>query len=234
MKHYKTESEILKDNQISLFQLENEIRLQKFSIKEIGEQLPGMLHLNRRSDLVLSYFNNWALQRFEKPVDEILEEGLEFMISRFEPGTANLFSQSIVKFLNKNDVNSTHGFFQKLRFNSKRPYEWIFTTSKLVKDGDQVFSYSSLIGDMEHNNTFILRSLEDNLFLRKNFWKFQSLTVREKEILKLVAEGMTSHQIADQLFISTGTVSTHRKNIIKKLELRNINDWNRFSIAFNL
>lgn len=43
------------------------------------------------------------------------------------------------------------------------------------------------------------------------------LTRREKEILRLIAKGRTSHQIASELSISKMTVDTHRKNIHKKL-----------------
>lgn len=46
----------------------------------------------------------------------------------------------------------------------------------------------------------------------------QLLTSRELEILQLVAEELTSEKIADQLFISTRTVETHRRNILSKTE----------------
>lgn len=47
------------------------------------------------------------------------------------------------------------------------------------------------------------------------------LTTREIEIIKLIAEGMTSHQIADKLFISPRTVETHRANLMKKVGVKN-------------
>ncbi len=48
-----------------------------------------------------------------------------------------------------------------------------------------------------------------------------SLSERESEIIKLIAEGYTNHRIAEKLFISDHTVTTHRKNIMKKLGVRN-------------
>jgi len=45
------------------------------------------------------------------------------------------------------------------------------------------------------------------------------LTGREKEILKLIAEGKTSKQIAQQLFLSVSTVNSHRVNLKKKLNI---------------
>ncbi len=47
----------------------------------------------------------------------------------------------------------------------------------------------------------------------------QQLTAREKEILKLVAEGYSNLLIADKLFISVRTVESHKNHIMQKLEL---------------
>ncbi|HRG10438.1 MAG TPA: response regulator transcription factor, partial [Cyclobacteriaceae bacterium] len=47
------------------------------------------------------------------------------------------------------------------------------------------------------------------------------ITRREKEVLQLIAEGLTNGQIADKLFISIPTVNTHRKSIIEKFDVKN-------------
>ena len=49
--------------------------------------------------------------------------------------------------------------------------------------------------------------------------RYDGLTDREREILVLIAEGMTNSQIADRLFISVKTVQTHRAHIMEKLDL---------------
>ena len=51
------------------------------------------------------------------------------------------------------------------------------------------------------------------------------LTKRETEIFKLVANGTKTKTIANKLFISHTTVSTHRKKIKEKLQLNSILDW---------
>ena len=48
-----------------------------------------------------------------------------------------------------------------------------------------------------------------------------ALTRREKEILELLAEGLTSHDIANRLFLSAYTVDTHRKNMLQKFNVHN-------------
>lgn len=47
------------------------------------------------------------------------------------------------------------------------------------------------------------------------------LSKREKEIIHWIRNGLTSHEIASKLFLSTYTVDTHRRNILRKLELKN-------------
>ncbi len=48
-----------------------------------------------------------------------------------------------------------------------------------------------------------------------------SLSARELEVITLIAEGHTNIQIADKLFLSSHTITTHRKNIMQKLGVNN-------------
>jgi DNA-binding NarL/FixJ family response regulator len=47
------------------------------------------------------------------------------------------------------------------------------------------------------------------------------ISKREKEVLQLVADGLTNSEISKQLFISIDTVDTHRKNLYTKLQVKN-------------
>ncbi len=58
----------------------------------------------------------------------------------------------------------------------------------------------------------------------------EPLTVREREILKLIAEGKSSTEVADMLFISSRTVQHHRANIMKKLNIRKTADLVKYAI----
>jgi DNA-binding NarL/FixJ family response regulator len=60
------------------------------------------------------------------------------------------------------------------------------------------------------------------------------LSPREMEVLKLVAEGYTNQEIADQLVISIKTVQAHRANVMEKLGLHNITHLVRFAIHAGL
>lgn len=57
--------------------------------------------------------------------------------------------------------------------------------------------------------------------LRETASEAPVITRREKEVLQLIAEGLTNAEIAEQLFISVPTVNTHRKSLIEKFDVKN-------------
>ncbi|WP_414507497.1 response regulator [Streptomyces sp. NEAU-L66] len=62
----------------------------------------------------------------------------------------------------------------------------------------------------------------------------KAITDREEEILKLVAEGHTSQEIADLLVISVKTVERHRANLLEKLGLKDRLELTRYAIRVGL
>ena len=60
------------------------------------------------------------------------------------------------------------------------------------------------------------------------------LTAREQEIVKLIAEGLTSDEIAESLVISSKTVDRHRANLLEKLGMRNRVELTRYAIRRGL
>ena len=57
---------------------------------------------------------------------------------------------------------------------------------------------------------------------------------RELQVLRLVAEGMRSNEIAERLQISPGTVDVHRRNLMRKLDLHSVADLTRYAIREGL
>jgi DNA-binding NarL/FixJ family response regulator len=61
-----------------------------------------------------------------------------------------------------------------------------------------------------------------------------SLSPREIEIVQLISEGLTNGDIADKLFLSIHTISTHRKNILRKLDLNKSSELIMYAIKNGL
>jgi len=70
----------------------------------------------------------------------------------------------------------------------------------------------------------LLEELTDKLFQLDNegqlFRDYENLTTREREVLKLISEGLSNKDIADRLFVSVRTVEHHRANIMRKLHIK--------------
>jgi DNA-binding NarL/FixJ family response regulator len=62
----------------------------------------------------------------------------------------------------------------------------------------------------------------------------EPLTPREEQIVKLIAEGSTNRQIAQELVISEKTVERHRANILEKLGMRDRVELTRYAIRSGL
>lgn len=60
------------------------------------------------------------------------------------------------------------------------------------------------------------------------------LSNKEKEVLGLISEGLTTKDIAEKLFVSTRTIETHRANILRKLEVKNTAELIKKAAQINL
>ncbi|NJB38026.1 MULTISPECIES: response regulator transcription factor [Flavobacteriaceae] len=84
---------------------------------------------------------------------------------------------------------------------------------------------------------YFSRSIKDTYFksMLSNEEKVEdSLSKREKEVLKRIAQEFTTQEIADQLFLSKHTIESYRKNLISKLEVRNLAGLTKYAIKMGL
>ena len=76
-------------------------------------------------------------------------------------------------------------------------------------------------GDVYYTNEVSNILTKSLIKQKRSFDDTRDLTEREKEILKLIVEGLSNKEIGDKLFISVRTVDTHRRNIMDKIEAKN-------------
>ena len=74
----------------------------------------------------------------------------------------------------------------------------------------------------------------DNQFAQDHIDKYNTLTFREIEVLKLIVKGSTNKEIGQILFIEESSVKTHRKNIKQKLNITSLFDIYQFARCFQL
>ncbi len=120
---------------------------------------------------------------------------------------------AMIDALIKNDVD---GYLHK----NTEKHELLKAISSIL-NGEKYFSQS--IKDAYTNSVFT-----------KKKESIQSLTKREKEVLKLIALEHTSQEIADILFLSKHTIESYRKNLIVKLNVRNLAGLTKYAIKLGL
>jgi len=108
----------------------------------------------------------------------------------------------------------------------------------LLKDSavqDLVAAIESVMEGGEYYSPAVQRSLADALRQgERTPSPLDQLTEREREVLRLVAEGLATKEIAARLFISTRTVETHRANLMRKLDLHSVALLTQFAIREGL
>jgi DNA-binding CsgD family transcriptional regulator len=233
MKYY-TDNELIQESKSNLQLIEKGILQKKYSLEEISDIIPGILHVNSLQDFAILFLNKYGEKRFGLSQDEIIAKGSKFIEEIFEPGTIDYFSKPLIQMIQEDDRSRVISFFQKVKPYGSSKFEWLLTTSKFLSDGNESISISQGLSEMHGPISAISKVLDDNLYIRKNMQRFGSLTKREKQILKLVALGYSTNQVAKELFLSPQTVKTHRKNISKKLNLERTIDWEYFANAFDL
>lgn len=100
-------------------------------------------------------------------------------------------------------LDETGGYGKSLNINTRIDHLTSFNNYKV-----------SLIG-LNGEPSFTGVGLDDSLQQAEPYSK------RETDVIKLLAEGLSSKAIADRLFISEETVKTHRKNILEKTNCKN-------------
>jgi DNA-binding NarL/FixJ family response regulator len=111
----------------------------------------------------------------------------------------------------------------------------------VLKDATQS-ELSMAIKDVLNGKHYISPGISDKVLegylagrkVLKTQTSWETLTHREREILKLIAEGYKNKEIADYLCISPKTVEKHRANLMEKLDLHNVQSLTTFAIEKGL
>lgn len=95
------------------------------------------------------------------------------------------------------------------------------------------FHHCLHLTDGKHELMEQIRSIDTSLSKPKTK-PDQSISGREAEILKYIALGLTNQEVADTLFLSIHTVTTHRKNITKKLGIKTVSGLTVYALMHQL
>lgn len=96
---------------------------------------------------------------------------------------------------------------------------------KTVSHGELITAVRSVLAGQRYLSPQVAKPVIDGYLGRTRpgeVTAWETLTAREREVLKLIAEGYKSREIAEQLCISPSTVEKHRVNLMRKLDLHSV------------
>lgn len=211
------------------------------TIAAVADQLPGVVVIhNIQDNLKVEYMSPLGLRQIGVTLEELQQMGPEFHTRFFNPvESAEYVPKLIHGLLERNSEHEIISFFQQVRFHEQEDWMLHLSTIKIFMRDDAgrpllTITIAMCIDPMHHLTAKVNRILEENTFLRQHYQRFSHLGPREREVLKLVALGKSSLEIAQDMFISEKTVNTHRRNIKVKLNAHTSFELSQYARAFDL
>ena len=201
---------------------------------------PAIVIVHDLRDTSVLYMSPNGLQFLGVTLKELRAMGPDYHNRYFNMEFAENYMPRILGLMERNKDHETVSYFQQVRSSPDKDWSWYLSCTKiLLRDeaGRPLLIITNAVPfDSSHyfEAAKAQRMLDETAFLRSNQHLFDSLTKREKEVLTLMATGLSSVRMAKKLHISEMTASTHRRNIKKKLNAASVYDLTRFAQAFNL
>lgn len=186
------------------------------------------------------WMSKMGLEQLDISMEEILNSSAEDYYSRyFNESDAKDYVPKILGLLERNNDDEIITYFQQVRYREHLDWTWHMSSTRIFYRDEQnnplyTITMSFPIDAMHHMVNKAGKLLDENNFLRQNHHRYCRLSKREREVLKYMALGKSSSETAIELFISLGTVDTHRKNIRKKLETKSYFELSQYARSFDL
>lgn len=195
-------------------------------LEEVVNRVPANIYISSLDKRIV-----WCNRTNEESLGYTLEEIQQIGTTRYlkeilHPDDQNIPEESI-EFYNERNETEFGGVF-RAKHKTEQQYRWFIGWAKTFRKDAQGNVEQLLCVDVDmspqmNTESQLIEALKENL-RQKNRLLINSLRNREIEILTLICKGMRTKDIAEKLFISVNTVSTHRRNIQKKLGTANIAD----------
>jgi len=209
-------------------------------LDEFAQKIPGVVIVHDLRDGSVAWMSPRGTELLGVTLEEITSiQSAEYYALYFNEQDAADYVPKILGLLQENNDSNFCTFFQQVKHKGALDWTWYMSSVKVfLRDSNNVplltLTIAMPIDAMHHMIQKAEKLLEENNFLKKNYQCFDALTIREREVLKYVALGLSSNEIAGKLFISEFTVTTHKRNIKSKLNTNSTADLIKYARAFDL
>lgn len=231
---YFTDKELLSRFEFYTLQIEKAL-LKEEDVKSVIEDISCGIVLSKPEAIEIEYTNKRHLELTGYSQEQIRAECPQFLNNIVHPESLKSIRKFLPDFYATQNSHQTMFFIQYTQLAGDPHFSPIITFTKApCKKVDLVIRMPLKLEKMGTMASKLDQIVEMDQFKLKHFKLFQKLTVREIEVLTLLANGHNNPQIAEDLCLSRQTIETHRKNLKRKLELHSFRDLMKYAFAFNL
>jgi len=210
--------------------------------EEILDKAPCFLYINEirkigeESTMRNVYLNKFAIEITGYSQEEANTLGSEYFRKVLHPEDFEVINQSIDYLRSISDDNVYGGICRSKP--KEKDYVWQIGGTRVFKrnpDGTplQFLNAAIIINDEYHSQNQMIELLKENKrLLNEN--TVLKLSRREREVLKLLATGDCARKISEKLNIDESTVISHRKNMLKKLNMHSTASLVNFAVENGL
>lgn len=201
--------------------------------------MPGVVVVHTIEDFSPVYMSAEGLNQLGVTHDELKQTGKDYTRHFMNFDDMQPFLKKQKKLLQENDSDQTFAFFHQVKLSGREDWSWYLSSIRIFHQDERgkpthTITTALPIDHSKKATNKAERLLAENKFSRRNLDKYLDLGKRPREVLKLVALGKTSVEIADELNVSVDTVKSHRKTVKQKLGVSTAYEFTEYALAFDL
>lgn len=225
---------ILKEQYENLDFYEDLLLNNNMNFEQVGE-MSGEILTYTDEELNFRHLNKKGKDWFGLNSEHASFVDLTFTKKHHHPDTLRFELPKIRDYFKNKRLGSTYSNYLQIFSSRTNAFSICLVLFKKIKI--MTAGYLTMIIPISHLeclNKKMRRVISEENFRINHRTKFEQLTERESEILRILATGKNNPEISDELFISRHTVEQHRKNINRKLNIHGLKEILDYAYAFDL
>ena len=204
-----------------------------------ADQYPAVVIIHHVPTQTVRYLSKWGLELLGATLEELTALGPAFSPTYFNSLESDEYMARVFQLMYEGGQPDVHTFYQEVRTTERPGWSWYLTSIRRILSDEAgapllVMGLAVPLHPDNHFTAKVQRLADENGFLRTNGARFATLSLREKQVLRYLALGHSSPEIAESLHLSAQTVDTHRRNIRHKLDAASSFELGQYARAFDL
>ncbi len=191
-------------------------------LEKVLNEVPANIYVSDIGSKSVVWCNKTNEETLGFNLEEIRYMGKDYFNAIMHPDDLDISDDSVEHY--EHFEGAGYGGIFRARHRDSQEYKWFIGWARVFEtEKGKVKTIVCADVDMSpqmNTDVQLAEALKENLKLRHELLR-KTLTRREAEVVQMVCDGYNSKTIADQLHVSIHTIDTHRKNLLRKLNVRN-------------